>query len=90
MTQNLKNAIIATLVAGILLTPIFGLGLVRQGVSMAIVPDWSIVLIGMAIVFVVQLLKPLVFKGNKASPAKNCVRTGMPSLGRRPCSACLP
>ena len=70
MTQNLKNAVIATLVAGILLTPIFGLGLVRQGISMAIVPDWSIVLIGMAIVFVVQLVKPLIFKNGKTAPAK--------------------
>ena len=70
MTKNLKNAVIAALVAGILLTPIFGLGLTRQGITTTVIPDWSVVLIGMAIVFVVQLVKPLIFRGRKAPAAR--------------------
>ena len=56
--KNIKSAFFAALLTGIMIVPIFGLQLERKGINTEIVPHWSIVLWGMAIVFVVQLLKP--------------------------------
>ena len=60
--KNIKSAFFAALLTGIMIVPIFGLQLERKGINTEIVPHWSIVLWGMAIVFVVQLLKPYVFR----------------------------
>lgn len=58
MAAQLSRALIAALLAAVVLTPIFGLPLTRQGIRMVLTPDWSVVLWGSAAVFVVQLLHP--------------------------------
>lgn len=63
MAENIKNAFIASVLAAIMIIPIFGLQLVRTGAQTSIVPDWEFVGLGILAVFVVQLIKPYVFKG---------------------------
>ena len=55
----LKNALIATLLAAVVVLPIFTLHLERAGVRTIIVPEWRTLLWGCLAVFVVQLLRPL-------------------------------
>ena len=62
MAENFKNAIFAAVLTAIMTIPIFGLQLVRQGAQTQIVPDWDLVLMGIAAVFLVQLIRPYVFK----------------------------
>src|SRR5690625_7832431 len=59
MNTHLRHACFATLVAGIILAPVFGLKLVRAGAINIIQPEWGTLFTGMAIVFVSQLLRPL-------------------------------
>src|SRR5690606_27007354 len=71
MKSPLSNAIIAALMAGVIIAPIFGLQITRQGAQTVLTPDWPIVGLGMAIVFVFHLLKPLLarlFTGKRAKP----------------------
>lgn len=58
MSSQIKNAFFAAIMAGIIVAPIFGLQLVREGMNTHIEPEWSVILSGMAIVFVFQLLRP--------------------------------
>ena len=58
MLAQLPRALIAAVFAFVILAPIFGLKLVRQGMHSALQPHWNIVLWGCAAVFVVQLLHP--------------------------------
>jgi branched-chain amino acid transport system permease protein len=58
MKTSFTNALIAALMAGVVIAPVFGLQITRQGAQTTLTPDWSIVLLGMFIVFVAQLLKP--------------------------------
>jgi len=58
----LRDAMIAVVVTAVIITPFYALPLVRQGAQTTIgKPDWSIVLWGCALVFVFQLLKPLLW-----------------------------
>ncbi len=59
-TLNLRDALIATVMTAVVVTPIFGLHLERAGTRTIIQPDWSAVAWACALVFVVQLLKPLI------------------------------
>lgn len=67
MNGNIKNAFFASIMAGIIVAPVFGLQLVRQGMSSTINPEWGTILTGMAVVFVFQLfVRPFfakLFKG---------------------------
>ncbi|PWF25368.1 high-affinity branched-chain amino acid ABC transporter permease LivM [Corticimicrobacter populi] len=68
MAYVFRNAFLAALVAAIIITPIYGLNLTRQGPRTVLESDWSMVFIGAAIVFVLQLFKPWLarfFKGVK-------------------------
>ncbi|MFA7670386.1 MAG: high-affinity branched-chain amino acid ABC transporter permease LivM, partial [Burkholderiaceae bacterium] len=54
MASHIKNALIAAIMAGIIITPVFGLQIVRSGMQTHLEPEWDMVLMGMAIVFVFQ------------------------------------
>jgi branched-chain amino acid transport system permease protein len=58
MKSSLTNAVIAAIMAGIIIAPVFGLQITRQGAQTVLEPNWFIVGAGMALVFVGQLLKP--------------------------------
>jgi branched-chain amino acid transport system permease protein len=58
MANQIKNAFIAAILTAFIVTPVFGLQLVRQGARTLMAPHWSNVLIAMAVVFVGQLLRP--------------------------------
>ncbi|MER1968210.1 high-affinity branched-chain amino acid ABC transporter permease LivM [Castellaniella sp. GW247-6E4] len=59
MFQNLKNAVIAAIMAGVIIAPVFGLQILRRGQETYLQPEWDYILGGMAIIFVIQLLRPL-------------------------------
>ncbi|NYT36788.1 high-affinity branched-chain amino acid ABC transporter permease LivM [Allopusillimonas soli] len=85
MTSHLKHAFIAAIMAGIIIAPIFGLQIARAGAQTYLKPEWQIVLLGMAIVFVFQAaLRPMLArllkrrKTVKALPAlPDSVRRGL-------------
>lgn len=81
MAENLKSAIFAAVLTAVMVIPIFGLQLIRQGAQTIIVPDWEFVIMGVAAVFVVQLVKPYIFK-NIASAGKKS-RWALPVLKPR-------
>lgn len=56
MGNNIKNALIAAFMAGVIIAPVFGLQIVRQGMQTHLEPEWDIIAAGMVIVFVFQLL----------------------------------
>lgn len=58
MMNRFSNAFIAAILAGIIVAPVFGLQIARAGMSTHLESDWQIILIGMALVFVVQLIRP--------------------------------
>ncbi|MGO3871055.1 MAG: high-affinity branched-chain amino acid ABC transporter permease LivM [Alcaligenes sp.] len=58
MMNRFSNAFVAAVLAGIIVAPVFGLQIVRAGMSTHLENDWKIILIGMALVFVVQLIRP--------------------------------
>src|SRR5690606_35145762 len=73
MSSHIKNAFIASLMAGVIIAPVFGLQIVRSGMQTHLEPDWGIVLLGMAIVFVFQaVVRPGFnhFVGSKASAVR--------------------
>ena len=78
MANNLRNAFIAAILTGIIVTPVFGLQLVRQGARTLMDPHWSNVLIAMAVVFVGQLLRPWL-----AIPFRR-LKSGLPTLPAAP------
>ena len=55
----LRDALIATVMTAIVVTPIFSLHLERAGVRTVIAPDWSMTGWACLAIFVVQMLKPL-------------------------------
>ncbi|MFN3731471.1 high-affinity branched-chain amino acid ABC transporter permease LivM [Comamonas testosteroni] len=55
----LRDALIATVMTAIVVTPIFSLHLERAGVRTIISPDWSMTGWACLAIFVVQMLKPL-------------------------------
>src|SRR5690554_1839575 len=54
MVSHIKNALIAAVMAGVIIAPVFGLQIVRSGMQTHLEPEWDMVLMGMAIVFVFQ------------------------------------
>ncbi|MHA3902522.1 high-affinity branched-chain amino acid ABC transporter permease LivM [Castellaniella sp. WN] len=56
MNQNLKNAAIASLLAGVIIAPVYGLQILRRGQETYLQPDWKMILGGMLAVFVIQLV----------------------------------
>lgn len=62
MGTNIRNAFMAAIMAGIIIAPVFGLQIVRVGMQSTIVPEWDMIIYGMAIVFGFQLIRPLLGK----------------------------
>lgn len=62
MADHVKNAFIAAVMAGIIVAPVFGLQIVRVGMDSRIEPEWGMILAGMGIVFVFQMVRPLIHK----------------------------
>lgn len=60
MGSVIKNAFFAAIMAGIIIAPVFGFQIVRAGMSSTIEPEWNVILIGMAVVFVFQLVRPTI------------------------------
>jgi branched-chain amino acid transport system permease protein len=58
MGNNIKNALIAAFMAGVIIAPIFGLQIVRSGMQTHLEPEWNMIVAGMAIVFVFQMIRP--------------------------------
>ena len=59
---RVRDALIATALAAIVLLPVFTLHLERAGTRTMIVPEWRTLLWGCLAVFVVQMLRPLLAK----------------------------
>jgi len=78
MQISFKNAFIAAILTAVIVTPVFGLHLTRQGAQTIMAPNWNIVLIAMAVVFVGQLLRPWL-----ALPFK-ALRSALPVLPASP------
>ncbi|MDS1141592.1 high-affinity branched-chain amino acid ABC transporter permease LivM [Pusillimonas sp. SM2304] len=73
MGNNIKNALIAAFMAGVIIAPIFGLQIVRSGMQTHLEPDWTMILSGMAIVFVFQVIRPAFRKVFKTSGKKRAL-----------------
>src|SRR5690625_3090296 len=82
MNTHLRHACFATLVAGIILAPVFGLKLERAGAISIIQPEWGTLFSGMAIVFISQLLRP-VFKRFFAKRRRQFKLPVISNTGRR-------
>jgi branched-chain amino acid transport system permease protein len=78
MANQIKNAFIAAILTAFIVTPVFGLQLVRQGARTLMDPHWSNVLIAMAVVFVGQLFQPWL-----ALPFKR-MKSALPTLPAAP------
>ncbi|MBP6017883.1 MAG: high-affinity branched-chain amino acid ABC transporter permease LivM [Burkholderiaceae bacterium] len=63
MGNNIKNAFMAAIMAGVIIAPVFGLQIVRVGMETTLRPEWDMILYGMGIVFAFQLIiRPLLAK----------------------------
>ncbi len=76
--NNLKNATMAAVLTAVIVTPVFGLQLIRQGARTTMESNWSLVAIAAAIVFVFQLLRPWI-----AKPFQK-LKTSLPTLPAAP------
>ncbi|WP_199778295.1 high-affinity branched-chain amino acid ABC transporter permease LivM [Achromobacter spanius] len=77
-TNNLKNATMAAVLTAVIVTPVFGLQLIRQGARTSMESNWSLVALAAAVVFVFQLLRPWL-----AMPFKK-LKTSLPTLSSAP------
>src|SRR3546814_19390065 len=71
MSNNIKNALIAAFMAGVIIAPIFGLQIVRSGMQTHLKPEWNMILGGMAIVFVFQIIRPFLGRLFKRGNSKS-------------------
>ncbi|OWT66300.1 high-affinity branched-chain amino acid ABC transporter permease LivM [Candidimonas nitroreducens] len=78
--RNFTHALVAAIMAGVIIAPVFGLQIVRRGMQTQLQPEWGMIVAGMAIVFVFQLLRPLA-AGLPGVGGR--VRLRMPVLGER-------
>ena len=76
--NNLKNATMAAVLTAVIVTPVFGLQLIRQGARTTMESNWSLVALAAAVVFVFQLLRPWL-----AKPFQK-LKTGLPTLPSSP------
>jgi len=72
--NNLKNATMAAVLTAVIVTPVFGLQLIRQGARTSMESHWSLVAIAAAVVFVFQLLRPWIAPSRPRSSRKPCRR----------------
>jgi len=62
MRDAIKNAFIAAVMTAVIVVPVFGLQLLRQGARTLIEPRWDLVGVACAVVFVFHLLRPWLVK----------------------------
>ena len=67
MANRIFHACIAALLAGVIIAPIFGLQILRVGIKTELQPDWQMIAIGMGLVFVVQMIKPILHRARQLS-----------------------
>ena len=58
MVNNIGSALLAAVVTAIVVAPVFGLQLVRQGARTLMEPHWNLVALACAVVFVFHLVRP--------------------------------
>jgi len=80
MGKHIRQAFVAALLAGVLIAPIFGFQILRVGLQTTIRTDWGMIFTGMALVFMFQLLRPLLRRALAHSPTKSL---RLPSLSHR-------
>ena len=76
--NNLKNATMAAVLTAVIVTPVFGLQLIRQGARTSMESHWGLVALAAAVVFVFQMLRPWI-----ALPFKK-LKTALPTLPSAP------
>ncbi|MGG4603806.1 high-affinity branched-chain amino acid ABC transporter permease LivM [Paenalcaligenes sp. Me131] len=59
MASRIKHALFAAFIAGVIVAPIFGFQILRSGMNTTVQPEWPLIFYGMAAVFIVQLLRPM-------------------------------
>lgn len=62
MSNSLKNATMAAVLTAVIVTPVFGLQLVRQGARTLMEPRWDLVALACGVVFLFQLVRPWLTK----------------------------
>jgi len=62
MRNAIKNAVMAAVMTAVIVVPVFGLQLLRQGARTFIEPRWDLVGLACAVVFVFHLLRPWLLK----------------------------
>lgn len=77
---NFRDATIAAILTEVIVTPVFGLQLIRQGARTEMQSNWSLVALAVAIVFVVQLFRPWLSK------PLGKLKKGLPTLPAAPAS----
>ncbi|AUA57967.1 high-affinity branched-chain amino acid ABC transporter permease LivM [Achromobacter spanius] len=76
--NNLKNATMAAVLTAVIVTPVFGLQLIRQGARTSMEPNWGLVALAAAVVFAFQMLRPWI-----AAPFRK-LKTALPTLPAAP------
>ncbi|OZI74921.1 high-affinity branched-chain amino acid ABC transporter permease LivM [Bordetella genomosp. 12] len=76
--HSLKNATMAAVLTAVIVTPVFGLQLIRQGARTSLESRWDLVALAAAVVFIFQLLRPWL-----AKPFRR-LKTGLPTLPSAP------
>ncbi|MGB7484495.1 high-affinity branched-chain amino acid ABC transporter permease LivM [Castellaniella ginsengisoli] len=69
MNQNLKNAAIASLLAGVIIAPVYGLQILRRGQETYLQPEWKMIIGGMLAVFIFQILHAWLRERRAGKPA---------------------
>jgi branched-chain amino acid transport system permease protein len=76
--SNLKGAVIAAVMTAVIVMPVFGVQLLRQGAQTYLEPRWDLVAISAAVVFLFQMLRPWL-----AVPFRR-LKTSLPELPAAP------
>ncbi|MFC4298583.1 MAG: high-affinity branched-chain amino acid ABC transporter permease LivM [Castellaniella sp.] len=79
MNQYLKNAAIASLLAGVIIAPVYGLQILRRGQETYLQPDWKMILGGMLAVFVFHILNA-VWRQHRAGKVAAPSRFRIPAI----------
>lgn len=82
MANTVKPAFIAALLTAVLVAPVFGLQLLRQGVTTYLEARWDLIALSAGIVFVFQLVRPTLARG--LSGIKLPTLPASPTRGRKP------
>lgn len=82
MANTVKPAFIAALLTAVLVAPVFGLQLLRQGVTTYLEARWDLIALSAGIVFVFQLVRPTLARG--LSGIKLPTLPASPTRGRQP------